>query len=202
MLHPLQEKVRSGQDTTAARAVADGALPDLLCLWCRQIEGSLPCAKKTLDILRLIVTNKKHSTAAALIDEIRNTGYRMQTARPVGKITPTQICVAAAGTATVIWVLVEPWPLKVWLPGCRAGHRQHGQARAAHHPRGGKERGARGGEAHCASASLSGSTAGAGEGSLVARESHTQPMLWAKSTAPVPHSARRQPRVSKPALGL
>lgn len=43
----------------------------------------MPCAKKTLDILRLIVTNKKHSTAAALIDEIRNTGYRMQTARPV-----------------------------------------------------------------------------------------------------------------------
>ncbi|GIL87209.1 hypothetical protein Vretimale_14300 [Volvox reticuliferus] len=49
----------------------------------RQIEGSLPCAKKTLDVLRLIVTNKKHSTAAALIDEMRNVGYKMQTARPV-----------------------------------------------------------------------------------------------------------------------
>ncbi|GFR45923.1 hypothetical protein Agub_g7381 [Astrephomene gubernaculifera] len=49
----------------------------------RQIEGSLPCAKKTLDILRLIVTNKKHSTAAALIDEMRTVGYKMQTARPV-----------------------------------------------------------------------------------------------------------------------
>ncbi|KAG2441874.1 hypothetical protein HXX76_003481 [Chlamydomonas incerta] len=49
----------------------------------RQIEGSLPCAKKTLDVLRLIVTNKRHSTAAALIDEIRTVGYKMQTARPV-----------------------------------------------------------------------------------------------------------------------
>ncbi|EFJ41048.1 eukaryotic translation initiation factor 2B beta [Volvox carteri f. nagariensis] len=49
----------------------------------RQIEGSLPCAKKTLDVLRLIVTNKKHSTAAALIDEMRSVGYKMQTARPV-----------------------------------------------------------------------------------------------------------------------
>ncbi len=51
----------------------------------RQMEGSLPCAKKTLDVLRLIVTNKKHSTAAALIDEIRTVGYKMQTARPVGE---------------------------------------------------------------------------------------------------------------------
>ncbi|KAG2485720.1 hypothetical protein HYH03_015604 [Edaphochlamys debaryana] len=49
----------------------------------RQIEGSLPCAKRTLDILRQIVTNKRHSTAAALIDEIRTVGYRMQVARPV-----------------------------------------------------------------------------------------------------------------------
>lgn len=93
MLHFLQAEVRGKQFVGYARERRrlSLAIPAPEDIWsCRQIEGSLPCAKKTLDILRLIVTNKKHTTAAALIDEMRTVGYKMQTARPVGKRILTQ----------------------------------------------------------------------------------------------------------------
>ena len=35
----------------------------------RQIEGSLPCAKRTAEILRLLITKSRHPTAEALLDD-------------------------------------------------------------------------------------------------------------------------------------
>lgn len=49
----------------------------------RQIEGSLPCARRTAEILRLIVTTQRYPDAAGLIQNVRDVGCRMQRASPV-----------------------------------------------------------------------------------------------------------------------
>lgn len=51
----------------------------------RQIEGSLPNAKKTAEIMRLLVTTQRHADSAALIDDVRAVGYKIQAAKPVGE---------------------------------------------------------------------------------------------------------------------
>lgn len=50
----------------------------------RQIEGSLPTAKKTVEILRLLLTTRRHTDGQQIIDEIRSWGTAMQTAKPSG----------------------------------------------------------------------------------------------------------------------
>lgn len=50
----------------------------------RQIEGSLPCAKRTAEILRLLITKSRHPTAEALLDDVRVLGIRLQAAKPLG----------------------------------------------------------------------------------------------------------------------
>lgn len=50
----------------------------------RQIEGSLPCAKRTAEILRLLVTKSRHPTAEALLEDVRVLGIRLQAAKPLG----------------------------------------------------------------------------------------------------------------------
>ena len=50
----------------------------------RQIEGSLPTAKKTVEILRLLLTTRRHADGQQIIDEIRSWGTAMQTAKPSG----------------------------------------------------------------------------------------------------------------------
>lgn len=54
-------------------------------LLCRLIEGSLPCAKKTAEIMRVLVTSQRHADAAALIEDVRAIGNRIQSAQPVGE---------------------------------------------------------------------------------------------------------------------
>ncbi|KAJ9514734.1 hypothetical protein QJQ45_028387 [Haematococcus lacustris] len=49
----------------------------------RHIEGSLPCAKRTAEIMRVLITMQRHPDAAALIDDVRSVGYRIQAAKPV-----------------------------------------------------------------------------------------------------------------------
>ncbi|MEW5311133.1 MAG: hypothetical protein WDW38_002873 [Sanguina aurantia] len=49
----------------------------------RLIEGSLPCAKKTAEIMRVLVTSQRHADAAALIEDVRAIGNRIQSAQPV-----------------------------------------------------------------------------------------------------------------------
>ncbi len=48
----------------------------------RQIHGPLPCAKRTAELMRLMVTNQKHADAASLVDECRAVGHRIQSAVP------------------------------------------------------------------------------------------------------------------------
>ena len=43
---------------------------------------ALPICKRTAEILRLMVTNQKHADAAALIDEVRAVGHKLQQAKP------------------------------------------------------------------------------------------------------------------------
>lgn len=50
----------------------------------RQIEGSMPCAKRTAEIMREIVTRQRHTDADALIDDVRAVGHKLQAAKPVG----------------------------------------------------------------------------------------------------------------------
>ncbi|KAL6745895.1 nagb/rpia/CoA transferase-like protein [Haematococcus lacustris] len=49
----------------------------------RHIEGSLPCAKRTAELMRVLITMQRHPDAAALIDDVRSVGYRIQAAKPV-----------------------------------------------------------------------------------------------------------------------
>eukprot|EP00195_Chlamydomonas_chlamydogama_P013700 CAMPEP_0202895266 /NCGR_PEP_ID=MMETSP1392-20130828/4501_1 /ASSEMBLY_ACC=CAM_ASM_000868 /TAXON_ID=225041 /ORGANISM="Chlamydomonas chlamydogama, Strain SAG 11-48b" /LENGTH=487 /DNA_ID=CAMNT_0049580215 /DNA_START=51 /DNA_END=1514 /DNA_ORIENTATION=- len=49
----------------------------------RQIEGSMPCAKRTAEIMRLLVTNQKHADASSVIDDVRSVGHKLQAAKPV-----------------------------------------------------------------------------------------------------------------------
>jgi translation initiation factor 2B subunit (eIF-2B alpha/beta/delta family) len=48
----------------------------------RQIEGALPCAKKTAELMRILVTQQRHADAASLIDEVRAVGHRLQSSNP------------------------------------------------------------------------------------------------------------------------
>jgi len=51
----------------------------------RQIEGSLPTAKKTTEILRLILTTRRHADGQQIVDEIRSWGTVIQSAKPSGE---------------------------------------------------------------------------------------------------------------------
>ena len=42
----------------------------------------MPTCKRTAEIMRLMVTNQKHTDAAALIDEVRAVGHKLQQAKP------------------------------------------------------------------------------------------------------------------------
>ncbi len=50
----------------------------------RQVHGSYACAKKTAEVLRLLITSQRHADAAALIDDVRTVGTKLQAAKPVG----------------------------------------------------------------------------------------------------------------------
>ena len=50
----------------------------------RQVEGSLATAKRTAEILRLLLTSKRHASAQALLDDVRRVGSRLQAAKPSG----------------------------------------------------------------------------------------------------------------------
>jgi translation initiation factor eIF-2B subunit beta len=52
---------------------------------CRQIQGSFACAKKTAEVLRLLITTQRHTDAANLIEEVRKCGIQLQAAKPVGE---------------------------------------------------------------------------------------------------------------------
>ncbi|KAI8470531.1 MAG: nagb/rpia/CoA transferase-like protein [Monoraphidium minutum] len=49
----------------------------------RQIEGSFQCAKRTAEIMRLLITTQRHPDAAALIEDVRTVGTKLQAAKPV-----------------------------------------------------------------------------------------------------------------------
>ena len=67
-----------------------GSFSDLVEIMCaqlrrRQIQGSLPCAKRTAEIMRSLLTMQRHPDATALIDDVRSVGYKLQAAKPVGE---------------------------------------------------------------------------------------------------------------------
>lgn len=51
---------------------------------CRQIHGSFACAKKTAEVMRLLITTQRHPDAASLIEDVRTVGTKLQAAKPVG----------------------------------------------------------------------------------------------------------------------
>ena len=54
----------------------------------RQVEGSLDTAKRTAEILRLLLATQRHPTAQALLDDVRLVGSRLQAAKPSGMMRP------------------------------------------------------------------------------------------------------------------
>ena len=67
-------------------AVLDAADEFVAQLRRRQIEGSLMCAKRTAEILRLLITKSRHSTPEALLEDVRTVGTRLQSAKPLGEL--------------------------------------------------------------------------------------------------------------------
>jgi translation initiation factor eIF-2B subunit beta len=56
------------------------------CLeFCRQIRGSFACAKKTAEVMRLLITTQRHPDALSLIEDVRTVGTKLQAAKPVGE---------------------------------------------------------------------------------------------------------------------
>eukprot|EP01025_Chloroclados_australasicus_P046169 TRINITY_DN5092_c0_g1_i4.p2 TRINITY_DN5092_c0_g1~~TRINITY_DN5092_c0_g1_i4.p2 ORF type:complete len:423 (-),score=64.03 TRINITY_DN5092_c0_g1_i4:140-1408(-) len=49
----------------------------------RQVEGSLPCARRTAEIMRLLITTRKHSDGSSLLDDVRQTAVILQKAKPM-----------------------------------------------------------------------------------------------------------------------
>lgn len=61
---------------------------------CRQIHGSFACAKKTAEVMRLLITTQRHCDAASLIDDVRTVGTKLQAAKPAGRACKAQAQVA------------------------------------------------------------------------------------------------------------
>ena len=62
----------------------------------REIEGSFQAAKRTAEIMRLLITTQRHADAASLIDDIRNVGTKLQAAKPAGAIVILSVACARA----------------------------------------------------------------------------------------------------------
>jgi len=45
----------------------------------------MPCARRTAEIMRFLLTMQRHEDAKALIDDVRAVGYKLQAAKPVGE---------------------------------------------------------------------------------------------------------------------
>ena len=57
----------------------------------RQVEGSIPTAKATAELLRTLITRFRHPDAAALLTDVRNWGIQLQAAKPLGDLlSPTE----------------------------------------------------------------------------------------------------------------
>jgi hypothetical protein len=57
----------------------------------RQIHGSFACAKKTAEVMRLLITTQRHPDAASLIEDVRTVGTKLQAAKPVGERNPAPL---------------------------------------------------------------------------------------------------------------
>ena len=50
------------------------------------MEGSIPTAKATAELLRTLITRFRHPDAAALLSDVREWGIQLQAAKPLGNI--------------------------------------------------------------------------------------------------------------------
>ena len=55
-----------------------------LALKRRQLEGSLHIAKRTAELMRSLLTSRRHEDAQALVGDVRSTGVALQSAKPLG----------------------------------------------------------------------------------------------------------------------
>lgn len=130
----------------------------------RQIEGSLPCAKRTAEILRLLITKSRHATPEGFLEDVRVIGTRLQAAKPLGATCMLRVPLWAHSHRTISVdesLAVLACAASQSCSGCsaarvrydmcgaalRAGGRQHGAAGDAPHP-GGVPGGGRGGPGH------------------------------------------------------
>ncbi len=77
----------------------------------RQVQGSLDTAKRTAEILRLLLATQRHPTAQALLDDVRVVGSRLQAAKPAGMSPPVIDILFAAGMSVCMHALfLNPVP--------------------------------------------------------------------------------------------
>eukprot|EP01023_Acetabularia_acetabulum_P053735 TRINITY_DN6023_c0_g1_i12.p1 TRINITY_DN6023_c0_g1~~TRINITY_DN6023_c0_g1_i12.p1 ORF type:complete len:359 (-),score=31.29 TRINITY_DN6023_c0_g1_i12:137-1213(-) len=49
----------------------------------RQVEGSLPCARRTAEILRQLITTRRPTDGVSLLEDVRQVGVRLQRVKPM-----------------------------------------------------------------------------------------------------------------------
>ena len=120
--------------------------------------GSLPTAKRTAELMRLLITSQRHTNAQHLLDDVRLWGTTLQSAKHSGELYhlhhSSLHCIfsdlawtASGGPLPAVTVLKYVTGKQVLvvaafsaLACCRAGHREHRATSAAHDPRRGAAR--------------------------------------------------------------
>ena len=52
----------------------------------RRVNGSLAAAKGTAELMRILITSSRYNEPYSLLDEVRNVGNQIQSAKPIGRL--------------------------------------------------------------------------------------------------------------------
>lgn len=91
----------------------------------RQVSGSNQAAKRTAEVLRLVVTSQKHASASALINDVHQVGLRLQAAKPNGMYGR---CSASLCAPPIMYHLPQSWQWATWCAvSCTSSGKRHKQ---------------------------------------------------------------------------
>ena len=113
-------------------------VPPSRCVWHyrrRQVEGSIPTAKATAELLRTLITRQRHPDAAALLSDVREWGIQLQAAKPLGRSLEHH-CQLTLPPDLLLVTSLDKIQAEQRGITCRAGSGEHSAARPAHDQRG------------------------------------------------------------------
>lgn len=81
--------IRQSRLTSAQQIIMEDFLTAEVDKFCtalrrRQIEGSMRTARKSTELIRLLLTTRRHADGHQLLEEVRSVGVTMQKAKPSG----------------------------------------------------------------------------------------------------------------------